>query len=89
MLREKIPNYWDKGIWPANSPDLSPIERDWSILGNKLEEMKPQPKNIASLERALTNAWKLITKETLQNLFQSMSSRIQAVIEAKGSYPLL
>ena len=89
MLREKIPKYWDKGIWPANSPDLSPIEQLWSILGNKLEEMKPQPKNIASLERALTNAWKLITKETLQNLIQSMSSRIQAVIEAKGSYPLL
>ena len=89
MLIEKIPNYWDKGIWPANSPDPSPIEQLWSILGNKLEEMKPQPKNIASLERALTNAWKLITKETLQNLIQSMSSRIHAVIKAKWSNPLL
>ena len=51
--------------------------------------MKPQPKEVESFEQALTKAWKLIPKETLQNLIQSMSIRIQAVIEAKGSYPLL
>ena len=24
-LKENIPNYWEKGIWPENSPDLNPI----------------------------------------------------------------
>ena len=23
-LRENIPSFWEKGIWPGNSPDLSP-----------------------------------------------------------------
>ena len=27
LLKEKIPNFWDKDTWVANSPDLNPTEQ--------------------------------------------------------------
>ena len=80
LLEEKIPHLLTKDMWPANSPDRSPIENLWSILGDKLEQGKPPPSNRASLESAPVNAWKRISQETLEN---SMPSRVQAVVKAK------
>ena len=87
-LEDKITNFWKKDMWPANSPDLSPIENLWSILGDKLKETEPKPTNISTLEEALNKAWKKIPKETLENLIYSMPSRVEAVLEAKGHYAM-
>ena len=89
LLKEKITNFLDKDSWPKNSPDLSPIKNLWSIFQDKLQEVRPAPQNIQSLERALIKAWKMIPRETLENLIHSMPRRIQAVIEAKEEYPIL
>ena len=88
LLQEKIPNFWNKDMWPANSPDLSVIENLWAILGDKLEEIKPKPTNIPTLESALVKAWRRIPKETLRNLIHSMPSRVEAVYQAKGHFPV-
>lgn len=89
LLCAKIPHFWDKDMWPANSPDLSPIENLWSILGDKLEEQKQKPTTVAGLERSLKNAWNKIPKETLENLIHSLPGRVQAVLEAKGQFPVI
>ena len=82
LLQDKIPHFWSKDMWPANSPDL------WSILGDKVDEEKVQPSTIKGLERILKTAWKKISPETLENLFFSMPGRIQAVLDAKGHFPV-
>ena len=46
-----------KGIWPANSPDLNPIENLWAILEEELKSGKNTPNNLASLEKSLLAAW--------------------------------
>ena len=38
--QENFPGFWEKGIWPGNSPDLNPIENLWSIMQQKLDEEK-------------------------------------------------
>ena len=88
LLQERIPHFWSKEMWPPNSPDLNLIENLWSILGDKVDEEKDQPSTIQGLEKILKTAWKKISTETLQNLFFSMPGRIQAVLEAKGYFPV-
>ena len=47
MLKKNIP----KLAWPANSPDISPIENIWSIMKTKTAEKNP--KNLKQLVRLI------------------------------------
>ena len=44
--------------WPSRSPDLSPIEHMWDILGRRVRERHNV--NVRDLERALHREWKNI-----------------------------
>ena len=75
-----------QGIWPANSPDINPIENLWAILEEEVKSEKTQPTNLAALEKSLKRAWAKIESETLENLVKSMPDRIKSVIKAKGHF---
>ena len=66
--------------WPAGSPDLSPIEHVWSIIGRALQSAC----DIGDLTRQLDRIWFDIPQEDIRNLYQSMSSRITACKKARG-----
>ena len=69
--------------WPANSPDLNPIENLWSILDRDL--MSRTPNNEEELFDVLQEAWKRIPIQTLEDLVDSMPRRCQAVIDSNGN----
>jgi len=75
-----------KGIrrlnWPAQSPDLNPIENLWSILDQRCKNRKPA--NEEELFDRLKEEWESLPIDMLQNLAESMPRRLQAVIDAKG-----
>ena len=70
--------------WPAQSPDLNPIEHLWDHLGRKLHEHKPIPRNKRELSSVLEE-WVKIEKSVLENLVNSMPRRIKAVIDSGGN----
>jgi len=72
--------------WPAQSPDLNPIEHLWDILGRKVHEHKPHPKNLTELSNVLQSEWLKISNNDLEKLVNSMPRRVGAVIKNKG-YP--
>lgn len=72
--------------WPAQSPDLNPIEHLWHILKMRLAEYENPPKGIQELWERVQVEWEKIPKEECLNLINSMPRRIQAVLRAKGGH---
>lgn len=72
--------------WPAQSPDLNPIEHLWSHLKRRLATYPTEPKGMLELWERIEVEWEKIPKETCLDLINSMPRRIAAVIKAKGGY---
>lgn len=70
--------------WPAQSPDLSPIEHLWDELDRRIRARKILPKNLTELKAALQEEWATIPSPIYQKLASSMGNRVSAVIAAKG-----
>ena len=75
---------WGPGTWPSNSPDLNPIENLWHVLRSNIRKRKRQPRNRKELEKALQEEWNKLDMGVINSLIDSMPSRMQAVIDARG-----
>ena len=73
-------------IWPAQSPDLNPIEHLWTHLKRKLNEYETPPKGVYELWSRVEKEWEAIPKEVVQNLIASMPRRCAAVIKANRGH---
>lgn len=70
--------------WPAQSPDLNPIEHLWDHLDRCLRNGSNLPKNLLELEVQLKEEWERISRETYIKLIDSMPRRIEACIANNG-----
>lgn len=69
--------------WPAQSPDLNPIENLWYKVA--LEISKRQPTSKRELIESLIAAWnRVVTHDHLIKLVHSMPTRCRQVIKSKG-----
>ncbi len=69
--------------WPANSPDLNPIENLWGIVKMKMRDTRPN--NADDLKATVKETWASIPPQQCHKLITSMPCRIEAVIKAKGA----
>lgn len=70
--------------WPAQSPDLSPIEDIWGIVSEKVYKHGKTYQTKDDLWSAIVAAWDAIPRSTLQNLYKSMNPRLIKVLESGG-----
>jgi len=74
-------------FWPANSPDLNPIETVWDWIKDYIQERYPQIyRSYKRLREAVIEAWNSITDKQVKDLVKGMHDRCQAVIDADGGH---
>ena len=83
--KEHLKAFWEKGIWPGNSPDLNPIDNLWAIVQSSVDGME-EATNQKVLEKQLKLAWSQITPDILDNLVSSMPERVKACVKHNGGY---
>ncbi len=69
--------------WPANSPDLNPIENLWGIVKRKMRDTRPN--NADELKATVKETWASVPPQQCHKLITSTPRRIEAVIKAKGA----
>ena len=70
--------------WPAQSPDLSPIENVWHILNLAIDERMSKIHSYERLEEVVREEWEKIDKKMVTNCIESMPKRCAEVIKAQG-----
>lgn len=70
--------------WPAQSPDLNPIENLWSYMDQQLK--KKVIKNKTELIAEITRIWNEIPIELVHRLYYSLPNRAKLVCKNKGGH---
>ena len=74
--------------WPANSPDLSPIEQIWAIAKRfRIESFGMKtPLTMQQLEDGVLDAYRRIEQRTVEILTLSMKYSVQLCVERHGGF---
>ncbi|UYV67153.1 hypothetical protein LAZ67_4004123, partial [Cordylochernes scorpioides] len=69
--------------WPPYSPDLSPIEHVWDIIGRRLHAL-PQPRSEDELWQMVEREWRAIPQDAIRTLIDALPRRVAACIAVRG-----
>ncbi|KAG1182388.1 hypothetical protein G6F35_015616 [Rhizopus arrhizus] len=72
--------------WPAQSPDLNPIEHVWHHHKLKLNVHDTKAKGVHELWEIIEKEWNTFTVDECRRYIDSMPDRCKAVINAKGGH---
>ena len=72
--------------WPANSPDLNPIEHLWDQLKRAVRRRINQNTTLGALYQLLQEEWAALPQQRLSNLVDSMPDRCNQVLMNNGGY---
>ena len=79
-------NHWWATSSAAYSPDMSPIEHVWDMVGRCLARNPRPTVTKDELWVRIQTIWNALPQTGIQNLFDSMPRRVAALIAVRGGY---
>ena len=70
--------------WPAQSPDMNPIEHLWKIMKDRVQNQFKQGMSHQTFKEVILAAWKSIDIQDINTLIESMPERLKTLKEKKG-----
>ncbi|GFW82423.1 uncharacterized protein TNCV_3819031 [Trichonephila clavipes] len=73
-------------LWSSYSPDMSPIEHVWELVGRRLARDPRPPASKDELLLRIQTIWNSLPQADIKNLFDSVPRRTAALIAARDGY---
>lgn len=70
--------------WPAQSPDLSPIENLWREMKVRISARRHKFKTVAEFKTAIMEVWESLDSDVLMKYTDTMPKRLGMLKKAKG-----
>ena len=85
LLRRETPGFIGPDMWPANSPDLNPV--DYRIWGVMQERVYRTPiRDVAELRQRLVATWTEFQQNIVDEAIEQWRDRLHACVRAEGGH---
>jgi len=85
LLRRETPDFIGPDVWPANSPDLNPVDyMMWWLIQERVYQTAIQ--DIDDLKQRLTCIWAELKQSVVDEAIEQWRPRLRACIRAKGQH---
>ena len=85
-LMEHVPDLLEPSLWPANSPNLNPVDYTiWSALKERVYKGR-RIASVAELKDILINEWNAFPQQTINNSIDTFRKRLHKVVEVDGGH---
>ena len=85
LLRQETPDFIGPDLWPANSPDLNPVDyRIWGLIQERVYQTAVR--DIDDLKQRLVTVWSQLKQSVIDKAIEQWRLRLRACIRAKGEH---
>lgn len=85
LLRRETPDFIGPDLWPANSPDLNPVDyRIWGLIQERVYQKAIR--DIDDLKQRLICVWAELKQSVIDKAIEQWRPRLRACVRAKGQH---
>lgn len=70
--------------WPANSPDISPIERVWAYIKHRLYSYPTHAASLQELFNRVEGIWTSLPARFIPKLYEELPAKMRMLVKTKG-----